>query len=714
VIGRALLGIVIGIAILAPSTGCSLLFAPDRSLLDRDAGADSGEPDDGGPDAPIDAPDAWTGDGGPCNGQAVELACDDAEDDDCDGLADCDDYDCASSLSCCGTERPIGQATSNFETVPAGWQWMPSDFTIPQPTGSISDFGVSGKPRAIRAPVCLPIELGVRVRATIHADGDPPVCPSGPCENYASIALTATTDFEDGEEVTDDLSVRIYHDGRAETRQNRAVRDARETPFAATPSASPIGVSIDLAPGVSPDDGEAWIYATVVLVQDASTWTAIDHQPIFTARDLLGPAFGCVEARGLLLAFQGIGQGIHRIDNLRSDRFDCANPGHFEPAGPIGTTLDATTLRAQTNWTGGGIGSPTIMSSLDAPRGEGGVDRWDILYDGSNLERTNEPIANVHFSIGGAFTAADVAGLSMFTGRRGVAPIAGDPLFGFDPPECFEGVIPTPPGDCALLRSYREPSVWAPIDEAGRHVPPSATLTVAFAREVVGAPGRFEIGGGTVPMSNASDPTEYIEEGQTLLSPADAGECVSFRDPLLLPTRANGLGPLLLFFTCERGKGTPSTIGVATIATPFPRAASIVRTDLLTPADVGPFARAGLSDPDGAVWFHEGGATYRLWFLSHTLAEATLSFAEGTITPEQSDLGVMAPPLRPYPANPVMTAIDPVLGACASSDCDLESLAVTRMSTQPNRVRLMISRTRYGATTIEHGLVPVEQVWPSL
>jgi hypothetical protein len=682
-VSRAVLAL--GVAALG---GCTLLNAPDPGRLD--AGFDA--------PIPIDAYGRDATDAPICT--RFERTCDDGDDEDCDGLVDCNDFDCATSLDCCGASQTV-VPTESFDPPFPDWPWMPTSFgAITQPGPRLDDFGRTGVPRGVRVRDCVPIDLGARVMATLYAEAGTPVCGATACENYASIVLSPATDMPPGDPrgLLDELAVRVYHDGRAEVRRADEVLETAPTNY----GLDPIAVTIELTPGVH-TDGLAYVFATIRLQQPGiAEWTPFENDPFIPREHLVGAELGCTVARGLFLAFEGVGTNSG-VDDVEVTRFECANPSHFQSPGTLGVELEAPDIGAEPGWTLGGVGEPAIASyrsSVSDP------ERWELAYDASNRDRALEGMAPVHYSIGGSYTTAS-GGLTMWTARLGsMSPrTAGEPILGFDPPDCVGAVVPDPPNDCSLLRSYREPGLYVPLDEADRTLLSPTTSPFLVAARQIPASRDFEIVGARYDGLPLDD-----SDLATLLSPHEG--CASLRDPALLPGAPDGEMPFFLLYTCDPGDGTPTTIRAARLASPLGPATAEPGWEI-RPDQLGRFAEAGVSSPDGAVWFvgaTSGYAVYRIYFVAESYDGApVLAFAEGN-----AQAWGELPDVVPYAGNPVLRSDDPLLGDCPTDGCDIRSVAVTRHADLPNRVRLYFGRTLEEDTSIRHVLTPLDQVWPAL
>ena len=150
------------------AAGCSLVFAPDRDMIDLpDAGLDASPlPDggDGGTDGGADGGDACMPRIEQCSGGA---------DDDCDGFIDCDDPECAASVSCCelgpssGTEWDV----DGYDRA----SWTADGITPPTVTATTVEFGLS--PGSLVLRDCAPLVSGMRRAPSIASFSKLTTCP---------------------------------------------------------------------------------------------------------------------------------------------------------------------------------------------------------------------------------------------------------------------------------------------------------------------------------------------------------------------------------------------------------------------------------------------------------------------------------------------------------------------------------------------------------
>ncbi|AKF08095.1 hypothetical protein [Sandaracinus amylolyticus] len=663
--------------------GCLM---PDRSLIERDAGMDAPDTsqwEDAG-DAGEDA-----GDGGCRTDQQFERTCDNGEDDDCDGLVDCNDFDCGRELECCGSGGE--SVVSEFATDSLDWVSLPIGVppAIQRETTDdvVSSFG-TGDPRGLRYVECLPVDLGMSITATLRAPRGTACATREGCE-YASIVLTAVPDMARGASLPDELSVRVYRDRIVEVRRAGRVIDTAPQSF----GIDDVNVTIELSPGVS--GGAAWIFARVLVAQTGvDTWDVFadsddgGRRALIPREHLAGEGFGCAAVRGLYVALEGRGNYVD-VDAVGSDPYECANPSNFRTIEGASTGLDHTALRAADAWAAGGVGAPTLGSYF-----VGVDDAWDVYFDATNVPRTNELSAPVRFAIGGA-TTSDDEGLAAWTSRDAL----GAPVLGVSPPQCVGAA-------CPPLSSVREPALYVPLDEETRSIERSTQGWLAAARELDGSNGR-RFGIDLHPMGLS--PFFVADDAMPVLRPdTEGGGCTSLRDPLLLPAGPHPTTTFWLLYGCER-TGTLREIRMARVDVDGGVRATLPSEVVLDADDFGDIAAITLRGADGASWFpndDEDLAIHRLWVVARDLAGRTsVAFAESAAPRDEP------PRFVPYAANPVLRASDPVLGACPGR-CDIESIAAARIANSPQRVRLLVGRTITTATEVRHTLLPLDQVWP--
>lgn len=655
------------------ASGCLLA---DRSLYYQDGGAD---PDAG--DAEIEDGGTDAGDGATCApSQVHERACTGGRDEDCDGFVDCNDVDCATALACCGEGGTA--IVSEFSGPTADWISLPTTASPPiAPSGgTVSNF-YSGEPRALRYRECVPIDLGVELRAVLRVNGTD-TCSTPPCP-YAGLVLTPLREMARGVPLPDELSVRVSSDRHVEVQRAGATlwRSVE------TVMAGDIDVTVQLTPGVD-DAGNAWVYSAIQIVHGALTWypwgALGDLRASIPREDLRDANAGCTEARGLYLALEGRGARVE-IDSVTIDPRQCANPSHFEAIRGGGFEIDAAGVGATPRWSSGGIGAPALASYF---LGGASTETWALVYDASDLPRTNELSAPMRFSIG-LSTTNDADGLASWTAR-------GNPLLGRDPPNCS-----------GCDQSVRDPAAYLPIDEDDRSLDAGGWLV--YAREIPGSGARrYQISGRPLlssPIGTGS--MEYL-----LLDPAsEGGDCESLRDPLLLPIEPADPSQAWLLYTCIR-RGRAVEIRAARFeqtGADDPRATPL-GVAVLSAAELGPIAGVWMRGADGAAWFVGGDRViYRLWVATRDLAgETAIAFAEWT-----GARGVL-PDFAPYDANPVLRTGDPILGDCTGAiDCDIDAIGVTRVANAPNTVRLLVARTITTTGGARQVLVPLDQVWPA-
>jgi hypothetical protein len=183
-------------AALALASGCSLINEPNRKLY-MDAGADGAEID-APPDGPTDALRDGMMDGGdggcPDAGCPSPEECAGGEDDDLDGLVDCQDFDCVGFPDCCADDSVPDVVINEMWNGAIGlsWQGIPDDAAIPMTVDThIERFREDDEPTALIRRECSPLLLGLELDVTFQVQGSPSCPDVGDCPYYAAMLLTA-------------------------------------------------------------------------------------------------------------------------------------------------------------------------------------------------------------------------------------------------------------------------------------------------------------------------------------------------------------------------------------------------------------------------------------------------------------------------------------------------------------------------------------------
>lgn len=642
--------------------GCSWLNAPDRDLLDRDGGVDGG---------------------------GIELFCDDGFDDDQDKATDCADSDCAEEPACCVRQSPTLSEDWTAADLQVGWSFAPTSGSAWTPqrltrdgTTFIGGFLPDDTPRALVSRDCISLALGGWVRTTLRATDATNCQPNAPCERYGGVVLTAAGDSVPGSKLQDELAVTLHAGGLVLVTQ-ADVEVARTT----ANIDEDVEVEIELRPTLD-DRNQAMVQASVTVGESH----LLEDFPVAPIDSLLSTG-DCAEIPGLRVAAQGRGSGVY-VGPLQTAKQDCANPSQFDEQSAI---LTAANLGFQPSWVGAYVGSPGLASSRNAV----GDVQWDLIADGSNDPPELEPTTHIGYALGHARVATDEgADWPLDSWESSIAPKIGN-----DPPSCLDG-------SCSDNRSLREPHLLAELNEQQE----LRDLVLSFAREVVIDPNerdRFGIqivrpvGRPTTPLSLPSLPT---------LSPADIPECISLRDPALIPVDPEAQQGYWVLFTCVAGNGAPTEIDAVRIT----RALEVVREGgspmrraVLVADELGPFASAGIRSPEPLVSFEKDGLRLRIWFLAQsTPGEWAVALAEAR-THDTEMLAFELPEPIPFPVNPILSnASTLVRSGCLDEQCSITGIAVSPRADQPARLRFLLARRLNlpGGGRADQ-LVPLEQTW---
>ncbi len=635
--------------------GCSIWNAPDPNLRDVGPSFDAG---DAGIDVPLDV----GGDDAPDGGVIFdrEMNCSDTFDDDMDGVADCDDPDCASRVECC---TPAGGRTSLVDQ--ANWCPLPGDWTF-SGLRAVSCALASDTPGPNYAVfnTCLPLASGATITASINW--------SGACETCeAMLALSPIETGDPGSGLLEDLAIRVREaDGRVVLDLTRAGRLLARLPSAGSLPAGTTRVTLNLFPAVS-DDGEPTLRAELEAVDALAGRHRVEALDVLSfPSDLTGVGGGCDVSPGLYLGLQARGTtgSFGAVSVLRSE---CANPNFFRPAAlASGLPGDALWLEAPDlgygttapeQWTVGGIGGASV-----ALYRSGSTDYWRYFIDGTNLNRANDQDQDLDFSIGA--TTADRLGLSDFDTAAGGAPLAGHAR-----PTCISGP------DCGML-DYREPAVLIPRSPSGTWTAFGAVFWVSRQDEGPSQLLRATIEPGTPDVMGAATVVS-VPSGCDVAHPVVASLSEDEH---------------LLFYTCGQ-----TVMGVSLTPTFSPMGDPV---SLLTASDLG-FA-LGLVDFDVVANVRGTIATLQLWMAGRDARGLTrVALASGFVDLDRSESPF--PELRPFSGNPVLSVDDPILADGCEGVCRITAIGVARELTRRTIVRVVLSVTDESKT-----MVPLEQTLP--
>ncbi|MCZ6805816.1 MAG: hypothetical protein O7F08_02590 [Deltaproteobacteria bacterium] len=649
--------------LLALMSGCTLLNTPDRNL----------QPPDGGVDGGI----------------GIELFCDDGLDDDDDSLSDCADPDCAEELACCerrsttlSEDWTAGDLTLTWVFGPTtGDPWLPARPAF-EGTTFVGDFESSDEPRALISSDCVSLALGGWVNTALRSTDATGCTNDAPCDRYAGVVLSVATDLAPGSKLQDELAVTLHAGGLVLVTQ-ADVEVARTT--------AGIDQNTEVEIVVRPTlnaEAQPILKATVTVGSE----TVLESFPMSRIEDLVATG-ECAQIPGLHVAAQSQGDGVY-VGPLTTAKQDCANPSQFQKQV---ATLTGASLRFAPSWRSAYVGSPALASSRNAVSDV----QWDLIVEGSNDSPDLEPVTHIGYALGHARETTDEGDDWSLDGW-----ITSDgPKVGDDPPSCV-GV----PGGCTDNISVREPHLLAELNEDRA----LRDLVLSFAREVTPDPPDIfglqvirPVGGPTTPAPVPTTPT---------LSPDDVPECISLRDPSLIPVDPEAQQGYWLFFTCVQGAGPATEIHAVRVS----RALEVVqegggplRRVVLTAGELGPFAAAGIRSAEPLVAFAEDGLRLRIWFLAQSApGDWSIALAEAR-THDVEMLAFELPEALPFPVNPILTNDSSLVRSeCLGDDCSITGIAVTPRGDDPELLRFLLARRVNlpgGGRTDQ--LIPLEQVW---
>jgi len=715
------LAITLGVLLL--SSGCSLLQPPDRSRLEP---IDSGVPMDGDAgdadamDGNLDSGDADASD--PCadGGCAMPEVCDDGEDNDRDGLTDCNDFDCNAAPACCRQAATVLSLTWNGLT---GATTFPDGLSYDRESDPLryylQDFGSPGRAAGAVSESCQSMSLGLKVQTSFR-----PVASCDPGDCYAALVLTGAPRAFGGARLIDDLAVRVDPAGRLQITQGWPALLTPWTEVGAV-AGDEITVQIEVTPGTD-DLGNAVLFASVFAhPSSAPTRTPLlENHPFIPQDDLISSGEQCGLVPGLHVAIEGSGNAV-RVYELSTTALQCVNPSHFEAPSSASVTLSQSELTPG-DWASGGLGGASLVSSCATPRcwQAGGLVRWDLWVEGSNLAPELGLSTHVGYAVDHAETTSWGSATRWFYGELDA------PRLGANPPTC----ITSPSGPtCTEQPSVRDPAGWTSTGTDGRIV---GDMYLAYAKERSGESsietGRFEI---YVASGDPNPESDIIEarSPKVSLESTSAFGCLSLRHPSLssvsprnLSLPGEGVEHFWLSFTCDRGPTAAPSILLASLSNSF-RVLELV--EVLSPASLGDYASGGVMSPEMVVdWESESRRPrVRIWFVARDASsrELTIALVQGEgrdVVFPPPDMGSAGDPISyrfpdlvEYGGNPILAVDSRALPPC--DDCFLLGLsASSRADNSPDpgavqRMRLLLARrvNRSGVWSTEY--IPLDQSW---
>jgi hypothetical protein len=639
--------------------GCSWLNAPARNL----------EPPDGG--------------------VGIELFCDDGLDDDQDMAFDCDDADCAEEPACCERRTTTLSEDWTAADLSADWTFAPTaggPWTPFRPsldgTTYLGGFVPDDSPRALVSADCVSLALGGWVNTTLRTIDSTGCGPSAACDRYAGVVLTVATDSAPGSKLQDELAVTLHAGGlvlitQADVEVARATAGIDEN----------VDVEIELRPTL--DDFNLPIMKAHVTVAGERV---LEDFSVAAIGDLV-TAGDCAEIPGLHVAAQGRGQDVY-VGPLETAKQDCANPSQFDERSAI---LSGSSLGLAPSWMDAYVGSPGLASSRNSVSDV----QWDLIVEGSNNPPELEPTTHIGYALGHARVATDEGDdWPLDTWESSGSPKVGD-----DPPSCLDG-------SCPDNRSVREPHLLAELNEERE----LRDLVLSFARELVTDRSERDVFGIQIVRPVGGPTTSVTLPSTPTLSPDDIPECVSLRDPALIPVDPDAQQGYWVLFTCVESAGAATEIHAVRIS----RALEVVqegggpmRRVVLVAGELGPFAAAGIRSPEPLISFEEDGMRLRIWFLAQsTPGEWAVALAEAR-THDTAVLEFELPESLPFPVNPILSnSSSLVRSGCLDEECSITGIAVTPRADDPSRLLFLLARRLNlpgGGRTDQ--LVPLEQTW---
>jgi hypothetical protein len=639
--------------------GCSFLNAPNRNLTPPDGGVDGG---------------------------GIELFCSDGLDDDNDMAVDCEDTDCSEEPACCERRRTTLSYDWTGADLSDAWSFTPTTWSPLRPsfggTTFVGGFVPTDTPRALVSLDCVSLGLGGWVATTLHATDSGGCSASETCDDYAGVVLTAVTDSTPGSRLQDEIAVTLHAGGlvlvtQAGTEVARATAGVEQD----------VEVEIEVRPMLDESNRPTLIAAVTVdgdIVLEDFTVTLTEN--LISTGD-------CAEIPGLHVAAEGQGDLVY-VGPVEAAKQDCANPSQFDEQS---ATLRAENLEFNPSWVEAYVGSPTLASSRNSLSDV----QWDLIAEGSNWSPELEPTTHVGYALGHARIATDEGGNWRLTGWES----SQTPKVGDDPPACAEAA-------CADNRSVREPHLLAELNE-DREL---RDLTLAFARELVTVPTERDLFGIQMVRPVGAPSTPVALPSTPTVSPDDIPECISLRDPAIIPVDPEAIGGYWVLFTCVESAMPPRQIYAVRIS----RALEVVqeggeamRRVVLDADELGPFAASGIRAPEPVIAFAEDGLRVRIWFLAQSVPGAwAVALAEAR-THDTELLEFDFPEPLPFPVNPILSDESTLVrSGCIGEECNITGIAVTPRADDPSRLRFLLARRlKVSGGDDTYQLIPLEQTW---
>ncbi|MCA9583530.1 MAG: hypothetical protein KC416_17145, partial [Myxococcales bacterium] len=322
----------------------------------------------------------------PDGGLPIEV-CDDptGKDEDGDGFANCDDFECAALPVCCGGSTG---STSFLETwsgsIGDHWNPVPStDTTYPITNEASEELDSFGAGSAAVAKQCVPLRVGAEVRVDFRPTGE------GSGSDYASILLTGSEDAATFDRLIEDL--RVVAQGNSLFVTSGGIAVGSSVGIAAGAKTS---VAIVVTPSLD-TAGNGILVARVSAQTKGKSHVLVEAYP-FLAQDDLVAAGACGAVPGLYLGVVGVGEGM-ALGRIEVAPLECVNPSQFTayPDKFAETPIEGSSLSSEA-WGGGGVGSPAILvSSGESPT-------WDIFFDAPDAPREQDQYRDLPFSLGHA------------------------------------------------------------------------------------------------------------------------------------------------------------------------------------------------------------------------------------------------------------------------------------------------------------------------
>ncbi len=631
------------------ASGCTVFYEPTYT------------PPDGGTDGQLEAGPDGGMDAGP-DAVRTEINCEDGNDNDNDGLVDCNDYDCSHIAACCGEQNEDIEVNEPWDIVSRFANWDVKGATpVIERAGEMSFVGGRTAMRYVRDDDCVTADLGLFG----YVQFKPRLSAGEGCEDdFASAGFTVASQPGSGPSYATEIRVTVNACGEYDVlRGNTSLLAGTYKP--ADPNQT---INFAITPST---EGSEEVMRVTVTASGLAEQTVLVEGIAFIDRDKMLEPQGCADkGRGLRLVLEGqAASNPMKVGQVHFTAAQCANPGQFAAEELGGSAqFDVSDVNPTGTWAAGGLGSPT----LEEESGD-----WQVLYDATPDPRQIAEFHPIDFAIGRSAATT----IPSWDPSAGGAPIS-EPL---DPPESCQAV------NCMNEIKYRDPFVFGGVIAYTRDTPEGPQIGIEPYRHTRSS---LQLG----PPILTADDTRWTAE-QPPVCPDGVSQPTFAKLPFNQQTEQ-----YWLFFTCHSGdERSIAYQRVSDEGDNFVLSGTGGKIELVGKGGhAGTYALGGIESPEVIVEYGTApNVVYRLWFIARDRGQRR-SIGLAQWQPNGSE----PPNFIPFPGNPVLQASDPE--AMCGSGCKLESLAVAR---DQDKIRFLLAQSVNVFGEVSYQIVSLIQNW---